>query len=86
LADELDAELKEDHILTPSDLAALPSCWLTQLHQAIAAADSDLAFSLIRQIEENHGVIAQALSLLIYNFEYHIIEELINDNPQDYFS
>ena len=83
LADELDTELKEDHILTPSELVALPSRWLTQLHQAVAAADSDLAFSLINQIEKNHGAVAQALSQLIYNFEYHVIEDLITNIHQN---
>lgn len=63
--------------LTPVALAALPDTWVAELLHAVAAADAELAFSLIAQIEANYTALAKVLSKLVNDFEFHTIESWI---------
>lgn len=66
----------ESEPLTPSDLAGIPETWLAELGNAAAAADSELAFSLIEQIKTDYPNLAEALTKLVYNFQFDRIEFL----------
>jgi signal transduction histidine kinase/CheY-like chemotaxis protein len=79
-ANEVDQTQIEAAALTADALAALSNSWITELHQAVAAADSELAFNLIQQIEANHATLAKALSKLVDDFEFEKIESWIAKN------
>ena len=64
-------------VLTPAALAALPPEWLADLRQAAIRADLSLVLTLVDQIREQNGPLADALADLIHNFEYRKILTLI---------
>ncbi|HEY9667688.1 MAG TPA: ATP-binding protein [Coleofasciculaceae cyanobacterium] len=77
---EVDPIQIEVDALTPAALAALPDSWVAELLQAVAAADAELAFSLIAQIESNYTTLAKTLSKLVNDFEFDTIESWIANN------
>jgi CheY-like chemotaxis protein len=76
-ANELNPIPIEFDSLTPATLKALPASWIAELHQAVAAADSELAFSLIEQLEAKNTTLAKVLSKLVNDFEFDRIEDWI---------
>ncbi|AFZ20020.1 ATP-binding response regulator [Allocoleopsis franciscana] len=73
-ANELHSTPLDFDALTPTTLNALPASWIAELHQAVAAADSELAFSLIEQLEAKDTTLAKVLSKLVSDFEFDRIE------------
>lgn len=57
-------------VFSPVSLAALPSSWLTELRQATIKADINLILSLVDQIREHNGALADMLVSLANDFEY----------------
>ena len=76
-ANKLNPTQFEFDALTPATLNALPNSWIAELHQAVAAADSELAFSLIEQLEAKDTTLAKVLSKLVNDFEFDRIEDWI---------
>jgi signal transduction histidine kinase/CheY-like chemotaxis protein len=76
-ANELHPTQIEFDALTPATLNALPASWIAELHQAVAAADSELTFSLIEQLEPKDTTLAKVLSKLVNDFEFDRIEDWI---------
>ena len=76
-ANELNPTQFEFNALTPATLNTLPSSWIAELYQAVAAADSELAFSLIEQLEAKDTTLAKILSKLVNDFEFDRIEDWI---------
>jgi signal transduction histidine kinase/CheY-like chemotaxis protein len=76
-ANKLNPTQFEFDALTPATLNTLPARWVAELHQAVAAADSELAFSLIEQLEAKDTTLAKVLSKLVNDFEFDRIEDWI---------
>ncbi|MBD2017411.1 response regulator [Microcoleus sp. FACHB-53] len=76
-ANKLNPTQFEFDALTPATLNTLPARWVAELHQAVAAADSELAFSLIEQLEAKDTTLAKILSNLVNDFEFDRIEDWI---------
>lgn len=76
-ANKLNPTQFEFDALTPATLNTLPARWVAELHQAVAAADSELAFSLIEQLEAKDTTLAKILSKLVNDFEFDRIEDWI---------
>ena len=66
----------ESDTINLSDLTGISQTWLAELGNAAAAADSELAFSLIEQIKADYPNLAEALTKLVYNFQFDRIELL----------
>jgi PAS domain S-box-containing protein len=64
-------------VLTPAALAALPSGYLAELHQATIKGDLDLILTLADQIRERDATLTDVLADLARNFEYKKILALI---------
>jgi signal transduction histidine kinase/CheY-like chemotaxis protein len=76
-ANKLNPTQFEFDALTPATLNTLPARWVAELHLAVAAADSELAFSLIEQLEAKDTTLAKILSKLVNDFEFDRIEDWI---------
>jgi CheY-like chemotaxis protein len=76
-ANKLNPTQFEFDALNPATLNTLPARWVAELHQAVAAADSELAFSLIEQLEAKDTTLAKILSKLVNDFEFDRIEDWI---------
>jgi CheY-like chemotaxis protein len=68
------AEDRAQDDLTPEALAALPTQWMADVHQAAHRADMDMMLSLLTHIEADHAPVAKALKALIQDFRF---EEII---------
>jgi CheY-like chemotaxis protein len=63
-------------LLTTAALAALPSDWVTSLHQAAAQLEADLILDLLDQIREQNAALADALEGLVNDFRFDTIMTL----------
>lgn len=77
-ANELNPTPIEFDALTLATFNALPASWIDELHQAVAAADSEWALSLIEQLEAKDTTLAKVLSKLVNDFEFDRIEGWID--------
>ena len=84
-ANKLNPTQIEFDALTLTTLNALPASWLAELHQAVAAADSELAFSLIEQLGDKDTTLAKVLSKLVNDFEFDRIEDWIAKTSKNNF-
>jgi DNA polymerase III gamma/tau subunit len=65
--------------LTPEALTALPADRVSELNQAAAQADGELALNLVEQIRSQHPSVADALANLIRNYRFDIIVTLTQE-------
>ncbi len=64
-------------------LTTLPSTWLDEIHYAASIADSDIALTLIEQIESDHISLAKTLIRLVDDFQFDKLANLTNVAYQD---
>ncbi len=62
--------------LTASELSAMPTDWVEQLHQAATKVNAKLVLKLIEQIPESNTPLADTLTHLVNNFCFEEIVEL----------
>ncbi len=63
--------------LTPTAMAKLPIEWTARLKQGAEDVDVKLLFSVIEQIRERDGLLADALTQLVDDFDYDEILAVI---------
>ncbi len=68
---------KAEDILRPEALAELPADWLAALKQGAEETDVEVLFEVIEQIRDRDAAVADALALLVEDFEYDEILALI---------
>jgi len=70
------SEKDTETFVTPEVLATLPPAWVTALHDAAVAADTDQITELVEQIREQTPSLAAALTDLVYAFRFDVIMKL----------
>jgi len=70
---------KDEDVLTPTAIAALPPNVLTDLEQAITRVNMDLISGTLEKVRTHDAVLANALASLIDNFEYQKVLTLIQE-------
>jgi len=78
LFDNLDTPAGEA-ILTPNRLQKLPLEWQITLHQAVQTVDIEQAETVIDQIQTQDIVLAEALSNLVVEFRFDVLQKLFED-------
>lgn len=69
--------------LTPAVLATLPAEWVKKLHQAAGIANMRQMGTLIEQIREQHGQLAEELSKLVDDFRFDKITAITSSVISD---
>ncbi|MEL6381198.1 MAG: ATP-binding protein [Cyanobacteria bacterium J06626_18] len=64
--------------LSPTSLQSMPSDWVEQLSQAAIRADAEDLRNLIRQIPSEHANLAKALTILVEQFQFEELIELVD--------
>ena len=68
-SESIQSHLASDFKLEPASLQAMPNEWLTQLELAASNVDEELVANLLRQIGNEHGLLAQAIQNKVDNFD-----------------
>jgi signal transduction histidine kinase/CheY-like chemotaxis protein/streptogramin lyase len=78
-----EAEEQLSQALTPTDLAALPSDWVSELYQAARGGKARSILALLEQIESDHAPLARALAQLVHEFRFDRIVALTKPQGND---
>ncbi|MDM8548845.1 ATP-binding protein, partial [Desulfobacterales bacterium HSG2] len=68
--------------LTAEAISALSSDWLSAFREAAEDVNSEAAGTLIRQIEEDHFILAKKLTDLVNDFRFDILQTLMEEIKQ----
>jgi hypothetical protein len=68
--------------LTSEQLSVMPKSWLLKLSNAVLEADSEAILTLIQDIPDSQESVAKRLTLLVRQFQFEQILDLIESIPQ----
>ncbi|WP_207090699.1 PAS domain S-box protein [Phormidium pseudopriestleyi] len=73
---------KPQYSLSPEALKVMPESWIQQLSNAAMQCSDDLILHLLEEIPPDLAPLSQALAELAHNYQFDIIEELIQQEGQ----